>query len=217
MTLLPANPAAAISGGTPVTVATDTTRAIGFLSAFSRLHRAETNCTATLIVPTWVLTNQHCLEFNPQGPLGWRKYNPGEVRVTFGRLTKSGTRPVDRSDVVDIIRMPGYDRATSYNDLAVLRIRSAPPGVTPLPVAGFVDWPAAQLTIAGFGGTDRLRTAPARQPEFIRDWGLVTRPARPYGLLQHGDSGGPLLNTADGRTVQVGGEYACGRPARYRQ
>ena len=70
MTLLPASPAAAISGGTPVTVATDTTRAIGFLSAFSRLHRAEVNCTATLIAPTWVLTNQHCLEFNPQGPLG---------------------------------------------------------------------------------------------------------------------------------------------------
>ena len=57
MTLLPASPAAAISGGTPVTVATDTTRAIGFLSAFSRLHRAEANCTATLIAPTWVLTS----------------------------------------------------------------------------------------------------------------------------------------------------------------
>ena len=182
-------------------------------------------CGGALIEPTWVLSAAHCT-FNGDDSL----LQPAQVDIVVGRHRLSSSEG-QRVDVIKIVRHPGYEHGSSYdNDIALFQL-AAPVAVTPIP---FIDAnmsdleaPARAVTVIGWGktnpevnaGSDVLRQveiplvdlATCRLSYGVLN-GKVTDNMLCAGLKAggkdscQGDSGGPLM-TFDSSTAswkQVG-------------
>jgi len=170
-------------------------------------------CTGTLISSDVILTAGHCVE----------GFGPSAYTVYFGNNLSSS----DMRYVSEVKLHPHYNAQTITNDIAMLRLSSAPPaGVEPVPylphsmgiMQADLDNP---LEFVGFGQTETYSTGVKLTVTNDLDW-ICTTPGgcivgAGYGASEnticedqspggpcHGDSGGPAF------VVRSGQEYVAG-------
>lgn len=182
-------------------------------------------CGGALIEPTWVLSAAHCT-FNADDSF----LQPAQVDIVVGRHRLSSSAG-QRVDVIKIVRHPGYNHGSSYdNDIALFQL-ATPVAATPIQFINAnmsdLEAPARAVTVIGWGKTDPAINAGSdvlRQVEIpLVDLstcrlsygvlnGKVTDNMLCAGLKAggkdscQGDSGGPLM-TFDNSTAtwkQVG-------------
>ena len=169
-------------------------------------------CGGALIDTGWVLSAGHCT-FNSDGSA----LQPTQVDIVIGRHRLSSTDG-QRVDVVKIVRHPGYNHGSSYdNDLALFQL-ATPVAATPLKLIdatmGDLEAPARAVTVIGWGRTD---TSTSNGSDVLRQVEIplvdLTTCRLSYGELNgkvtdnmlcaglkaggkdscQGDSGGPLM------------------------
>lgn len=183
-TALTCVPASAVSGPQ----AADTASA-----ATARLDiGGRRGCSATLVAPQWLLTAASCFTDTPGTPL-----TPGAPKLGTTATLGSSTQ-----QVMNLV--PRTDRDMVMDELA-----KPVSGITPVPVAGTAPSGGDEVQAAGFGRT---------HDEWVRDQVhaatfTVQNPAAPTldlaaksdgAAVCKGDTGGPVLSTAGGRTAIVG-------------
>jgi hypothetical protein len=170
-------------------------------------------CSGTLISPDVVLTAAHCA----QG------YGPSSFTIYFGNSLNSATT----RQVTEVWVHPGYHSSTITNDIAMLRLSSAPPAdITPIPYLphslGVDQQDVGQpLEYVGFGETETRSVGVKLTVNNNLDWictqsggctvgsgyhaseNTICGDQTPGGPC-HGDSGGPAFVTRNGQEYVAG-------------
>lgn len=190
-TLVTAVPASAVSG-TPIT---DPVYAFAAKVTFGDVRA----CSGALVAPQWVLTSRSCL-VDGTNPVATGQ-PAKKTTVTVGRLDLAGTaghvRTVNRV-------VPHPDR-----NLALLRLASLVPGVTPVTLGTTAPTQGETLQAVGFG-----RTATEWMPyrlhgtavtvDSVATGGLTVTSADPAAPTTcRGDRGGPAVRVVAGRPELV--------------
>jgi hypothetical protein len=167
--------------------------AVGYLKVGSSL------CTATLVGARTVLTAAHCII-------------SGATHTVF--LAGVGY------PAQSLYPHPAWNEQTLANDIAVVRLQSAPT-VTPAAVARKAVNVGLKLTLVGYGtSAETLKDALVKRiaVNSVKEvWPTrfsIVGTGSGIGNTCHGDSGGPAFALQDGREVQVGvtsaGVVPCG-------
>jgi secreted trypsin-like serine protease len=178
-------------------------------------------CAASLIDQDSVLTAAHCLVGLP------KKF---ELRVVVGRTVRSSTQGQVRDPKNGYVH-PGYNPKNMANDAAVINLRRAVSGITPIklatPTQNNLESPGRTATIAGWGNTfanppdppgppnspDRMNEVQvpiysdsSGQQTYGQDYLpplMIAAGGKEVGPCQ-GDSGGPLFAQVSGKYTQIG-------------
>ncbi len=156
-----------------------------------KLMLPGSDCTATLIAPTVVITAAHCFGFQS---------SKGAVDTTFRvHSSQSDYKSYKVAEYVSLGTSPGV------NDVALARLSTAVPSSRAVPTRVASSRPAngTPLSMYGFGKISRLETASAnaeknykkRRYDFVQ--GTSTREAA------IGDSGGPVIDRTTGAVVGI--------------
>jgi uncharacterized protein (TIGR03382 family) len=171
----------------------------GFASAGYLKFGISSLCTATLVGKKTVLTAAHC-------------------------VTDSTTYTFYAEEVAYVVESvvlhPAWDAQTVANDIALLRLKEAPP-VTPSLISRQAPAVGLAVTIVGYGTTEEtLKDAGTkRQAKNTIEDVFATRFSMAgtgggEGNTCYGDSGGPGFATLGGKEVQIGitseGAKPCG-------
>ncbi|MFC9636270.1 trypsin-like serine protease [Streptomyces mirabilis] len=180
---LSATPATALSGPQ----ASDATSAVT-----ARLDiGGQRGCSATLVAPQWLLTAASCFTGAPGATLA-----PGAPKLKT-TATLGGTA----QQVVNLV--PRTDR-----DVVMAQLAKPASGVTPVPVTATAPGTGDEVQAVGYGRTrDEWVPGQAHAAAFtVQNVGATTvdLAAKSDGAaVCKGDTGGPALSTADGRTEIV--------------
>jgi secreted trypsin-like serine protease len=179
-------------------------------------------CAASLIDQDSVLTAAHCLVGLP------KKF---ELRVVVGRTVRSSTQGQVRDPKNGYVH-PGYNPKNMANDAAVINLRRAVSGITPIQLAtstqNNLESPGSKAMVAGWGNTFANPPDPPGPPNNPDRMHQVQVPIysdasakQVYGKYYvpqvmipaggkngvgpcQGDSGGPLFAQVSGTYTQIG-------------
>jgi hypothetical protein len=220
--LLAAAPAAAMSGGATVDIAS-----VPFVASNSA-------CTGTLIAPDRVLTAAHCVEAtDPTGltvTVGADAHDPGNIPEAAKYPIKGfSSAPGFRLDFPFAHRRP--QNATAIDDIALILLARPVAGITPVRIAGpgdaGLEAPGRAARLLGYGLIAPPPGKPFAVPPALQggDLTLIRRSdclkAYPHAVRRSdlcaqdraqgpltqpcaGDSGGPLLAQTPEGPVQIG-------------
>jgi Trypsin len=164
-------------------------------------------CSGSLIAPDVVLTAGHCVE----DPVASFYTGAGEAATSVGALPLG---KLTKHSVIDQIAYPSYRSENSCPnttfDVGLLRLSKPIAGVTPLALGTSPPKAGASCRAVGYGvhddGTEVTAEQKRRATESVEK---VARTAilvdEGTGIVDHGDSGGPLL--CDSR---IAGTTSCG-------
>ena len=182
------------------------------------------SCGASLIDQDSVLTAAHCLAWLPNNS---SKY---KLRVVVGRTVRSSTQGQVRDWKTWYIH-PGYNPKNGANDAAVINLRRAVSGITPIKLAtpsqNNLESPGRTATVAGWGNTfstppdppgppsspDRMHQAQVPIVSDARGKQTFGKRYVPEVMIAaggkevdtcQGDSGGPLFAQVSGKYTQIG-------------
>lgn len=218
---LPAAPALAVVNPDPV-LSRSVPSAVVALHFSSDLSPRSQFCTGTLVDKSWVLTAAHCI---------FESFAPGEISVVAKVGSDRVDRTVS---LIRVHPKYKITKNGTNADLALLRLSAPLYGVTPIAPARPSEARSgiyqADLVLYGWGLVERgyskedldkpavtpLKPKAARQLEipsdkvginYSEEGHLPTLNKTPSGLVQgscYGDSGGPVVAYAAGKTRLVG-------------
>ena len=167
-------------------------------------------CTGTLVADNVVLTAGHCVE----QPVAAFYTGAGRATPDVGPVPVDG---LDAHEVIDQKAYPDYQSAdrcpNPTYDVALLRLRRPITSITPLSLSNRPPRAGAKCRAVGYGvhnsgaevSVERKRSASEVVAEVLD---TAVHVERGSGIVDHGDSGGPLLC---GRTIA--GTTSCGNGA----
>jgi hypothetical protein len=118
----------------------------------------EPFCSGTLIAPDIVLTAAHCLDVARRNRRTFTTMSPASLAIYFGNHAASDPNPLVVGVQTTLIH-PAYDRFSSANDIALVRLVAPIQGLAPVPALpanlGLVGSDiGTPLDFAGFGLTE---------------------------------------------------------------
>ena len=161
------------------------------------LRKGNTLCTATLVRPNVVLSAMHCTGIAIDEDLGTA--SPASYFVIKTSATQQHVYRVDRLSTITVSADLDGLPAWRAKDIAVLRLATDVPAAVAKPagLAPTWPWPGSNVSIYGYGCTDRGDHAGAgtkRKKDYRWSLGLAIGWAETQNTCP-GDSGGPLLDT----------------------
>jgi len=199
--------ARAVERGETTTTRPEIGRLLRYISA-----QPTSVCTATLVLPHFVLTAAHCIFYSSEHPEqyffgvdsadGFIRYQVAEI-FNFGPSLQWGDVVPSELALMDVPLSPTPSHRGS-NDVALLRLEtSVPPDVaTPSGVATWYLDPGVTVTVFGYGygrchGTIETGLGVRRHSSWtyqVNDLSPEnTQYISPTGLICSGDSGGPAV------------------------
>ncbi|MDH2387245.1 FG-GAP-like repeat-containing protein [Streptomyces sp. HNM0663] len=163
---------------------------------------AQRACSGALVEPGWILTSASCFAENPLRSTEITPGKPALKTIATVGLTASSGDGGHVSEIVDLVPRAG-------RDLVLARLAEPAAGIAPVAVAATSAGAGDTLTAAGFGRTrtewapDRLHTA-SFAVDAVEQGTLGISGKTAADAICKGDTGGPVLRQANGRTELVG-------------
>ncbi len=174
--------------------------AVGALTAWFGEQYGGSFCTGTLIGAQWVLTAAHCLDAG---------LAVSQIRFYIGNDARDPNSG-QFYRAAELIIHESYVSATLTNDIALVRLQSAVPGVTAIPfnVADLEPYEGQQALFVGFGAVEGVQESGSglKRSASIALTSVYAEHVRsPYSGTGtcFGDSGGPALLAINNTTSVV--------------